>query len=147
MTARKTRSNVSRRSAIRSAPAPGPQRDNAPTNNYAPGRGSDQGRITSGDTRMYDDFDDARKHNRLWWGMHTLWKYPDLFACWCHVDETNTPWALGLFDEDFDGSVSIYGRHYALIFSYAVSLTDLPVRREDFSDAHWDKGLCLTVEH
>jgi hypothetical protein len=96
---------------------------------------------------MDDFYDDARKQNALYWGLRVFHTYPDLFAYWCCVDATNMPWALGLFDEDLSRTLSIYGRHGALITSPIVTLTDLPPCRADFRDAKWPKDLCLTVEH
>ena len=96
---------------------------------------------------MYDDADDTRKANILYWGLRVFYTDPDLFACWCAVDDTNMPWALGLFDEDFSRTISIYGRHGALITAPAMTFRDLPVGWADFSDAGWREGLCLTVEH
>jgi hypothetical protein len=95
-----------------------------------------------------DDLRDERDHNnKLWWGLQVFRKDPDLFACWCTVDALGCPWALGLFDEDFGGRISLYGRHMALITSPVVTLSDLPVRRTHLSDAGWSNGLCLTLEH
>jgi hypothetical protein len=95
-----------------------------------------------------DDFREERDHNnKLWWGLQVFQTYPDLFACWCTTDDFGCPWVLGLFDEDFGGRVSLYGRHAALITSPVVTLTDLPVSRTHFCDAGWADGLCLTVEH
>jgi hypothetical protein len=98
---------------------------------------------------MFDDSDDARKQNTVYWGLHVFHAHPDLFACWVAVDETNTPWAIGLSDEDFDGAISIYGRHVALITSPVLTLKDLPACRTHFQQTPRpaSAGLCLTVEH
>jgi hypothetical protein len=97
-----------------------------------------------------DEFHDEINANiKLYWVPRVFQKHPDLFACWCTVDALGHPWALGLFDEDWSRSVSLFGRHSALITSPVVTLKDLPVCRTDFRETPWPKGegLCLTVEH
>ena len=98
---------------------------------------------------MFDDGDDARKQNTIYWGLQVFHAHPDLFACWVTTDETNTPWAIGLADEDFDGAISIYGRHVGLITSPVLTVRDLPACRTDFRQTSWPAsgGLCLTLEH
>ena len=95
-----------------------------------------------------DDLRDERDYNnKLWWSMRVFHAHPDLFACWCTVDDCGCPWVLGLFDEDFGGRISIYGRHVALITSPIVTLKDLPVSRTYLRDAGWTEGVCLTTDH
>jgi len=97
---------------------------------------------------MYDeDHEKARQAAAIGWGLHVFHAHPDLFACWCLVDKTNIPWALGLFDEGFSDTINIYGRHGALITSPVLTLEALPVCRADFHDAGWEDAVCLTVEH
>jgi hypothetical protein len=94
--------------------------------------------------------DDHNSCSKLWWTMRTFQTYPDLFACWCGVDDDGIPAALGFFDQDFGGRLSIYdNRHVALIAAPTVTLEDLPVSRDVLKDVGWPStyGQCLTLEH
>jgi hypothetical protein len=97
---------------------------------------------------MYDDdYVDAHMQNIIYWGLSVFRKHPYLFACWCTVDVTNMPWALGLIDEDFCPYPGPYERHAALITSPILTLTELPACRAGFRATPWSDGLCLTFEH